>query len=67
MWWHLYELGGGKNGKKVFCSCKESFASVHERGLSVLGDYASTVTLLTLKPIQKIDRDLWFDAIDIVK
>ncbi len=38
-----------------------------KRVLDVLGDYASTITLLALKPIKRIDIELWFDAIELVK
>jgi len=38
-----------------------------KRALDVLGKYASTVTLLTLKPVQRIDKELWLDAIELVK
>ncbi len=38
-----------------------------KRALDLLGDYATTVTLLALKPIRNIDKELWLDAIELVK
>lgn len=37
------------------------------RALNVLGDYISTVTLLALKPIRRIDKELWLNAMELVK
>ncbi|RLI79136.1 hypothetical protein DRP05_04885 [Archaeoglobales archaeon] len=38
-----------------------------KRALDVLGKYANTITLLALKPIQRIDKESWLDAIELVK
>jgi len=40
---------------------------VLERALDILGKYTSTVTLLALKPIKRINEELWLDAIELVK
>ncbi len=37
------------------------------RALNVLGDHVSTVTLLALKPIRRIDKESWLDVIELVK
>jgi organic radical activating enzyme len=36
------------------------------RALDIFANYATTVTLLALKPIQKINKGLWIDSIDLV-